>query len=71
MTDAVTVALIGAGVTIVGYLDRRGQKKLEAKVMEVHIMINSRLSELLKVTSAAEHARGKLEGAQEEKDRIR
>jgi len=39
--------------------------------MEVHIMINSRLSELLKVTSAAEHARGKLEGAQEEKDRIR
>lgn len=35
------------------------------KIEEVHILVNSRLSELLALTSASSHAAGKLEGQAE------
>ena len=46
------VAIVGVVVTI------RGQVKSQEKIQQVHIEINSRMTQLLDLTSKASHAEG-------------
>ena len=41
---------------------KKAVDEAKAAVLEVHLSLNSRLDEYLKVTREAEHAKGKLEG---------
>lgn len=41
------------------------------QIQEVHIMMNSRLSELLDLTRASSKAEGVKQGMQDEKDRVK
>jgi hypothetical protein len=41
------------------------------KIQEVHVSVNSRMDELLKLQGASEHAKGVLQGAQDERDNPR
>ena len=65
MTDAVKIALITAtGAAspgmIWGWINFR-------KIRELHVIVNSRLTELLKVRGEASFAEGKAEGAKDSK----
>lgn len=70
MTNAVALiasitALIVALTGFVALFLRVG--RVESKVVSTHILINSRMTELLDLTKTAAKAEGKLEGAAEEK----
>jgi len=62
VTDTVVVALIAAvPATVAALVSRRNGYKIE----EIHLAVNSRLSQLLKVVEAKSHA----EGVKQEADR--
>src|ERR1035437_4613937 len=63
-TPAVLAAILSFTAVI---LTLRNGKKADvnhAKIEEIHVSINGRMGELLRLTSEAEHAKGKLEGAE-------
>lgn len=74
MTESVQTALIASivpTITAIGVIIVALRQKIaEKKVDDLHIVVNSRLTELLKVTTESEHAKGKLEGKAEEKIEI-
>jgi hypothetical protein len=57
------IAAVGTAIapTIIGLLNRR-------KIDEVHIMMNSRFTEMLQIAVIAAEARGHLAGQQKEKE---
>lgn len=66
MTPIEAIVLIGCQVltlatAIVSYLQ---SLKNTSAISEVHLLMNSRLSELLAVTRASAHAAGRLEGVE-------
>jgi hypothetical protein len=66
MTDIVRVALITATPpTIVALGALAASLSNYRKIAELHVIVNSRLSELLKVTGKASFAEGKAEGKAE------
>lgn len=66
MSDAVITAIIAAvPPTLLAGLALLKAGKVEKAVNEVHLSVNSRLDEFLKVTKTASHA----EGVKEEKDK--
>lgn len=71
MSDAFWSSIPGilAGVAAILSIFWNGRRisSVESKVEIVHKATNSMKDELVKVTGEAEHAKGKLEGAQEEK----
>lgn len=71
MTESVQTALIASivpAITAIGVIVvATRQKVAEKKVDDLHIVVNSRLSELLRITTESERAKGKLEGQTEEK----
>jgi len=69
MSDAIVVALIGGAVTIVSMLDRRGHREINKQFSEIRVTLDGHLSDLLAISKSAARAEGKLEGAQEEKDK--
>lgn len=60
---ALVPAITAIGVIIVALRQGRTSKKVD----DLHIIVNSRLTELLKVTSDSQLAKGKIEGKNEEK----
>lgn len=46
------------GIAVLGYLNRKD-------IREVHVLINSRLTQLLELTKKSSHAEGVLEGKDE------
>jgi len=74
MSDLVQVALIASIpptiVALTGLIvSLRTERNLTAKVKEVHDATNGMKEELVRVTGEAEHAKGVLEGAADEKGR--
>jgi hypothetical protein len=72
MTDPVTIALIAATPpTVVALGALVASIRNNTKIEELHISVNSRLTELLKQTGIAAHAeglaQGKAEGVKESK----
>lgn len=60
-------ALIGSGLTLVAALVAVVKAfQNESKITELHVSLNSRLSELLKASVAAAHAEGREAGATEQ-----
>lgn len=73
MTDAVSIALITSGTTVLLFvlkdvLDKRRVKSVEAKVEAVHKDVNGKMEKLLLATGAKEHAEGKAEGKTEQRN---
>ncbi len=73
MSDAVLVALIAAVGSVVaavvsGFALLQGRRNGTA-VHETHLLINSRMTELLRLAAQAAHAEGKAEGEQNQRDR--
>lgn len=68
MTDAVLVAVIvsvpATLAAVASFINGRKITKVEKDVNEIHLSINSRMTELLNVTRAA----SKAEGVKEQKD---
>lgn len=71
MTDAVTISLIAAISstvgTVISLINNLMVRKTAAKVDKVEKNTDGINTALLKVTGEAEHAKGKLDGAAEEK----
>jgi hypothetical protein len=72
VTDPVQIAIIAgisAGVpgilaAVLGFINRVGIDRVTAKANETHLLVNSRMTELLELTRMASRA----EGVKEEKD---
>lgn len=68
MTDAVIVAVVGAVPAVLalvaGLANGRKAAKNATAITELHLLINSRLSELLALTASASHAEGLAAGRQ-------
>jgi hypothetical protein len=68
MSDALIGVMITQGVililAVVGFLQRRSQAKA---IQEVHLSVNSRLTELINAVKVSSHAEGRLEGMAEKK----
>ena len=79
MSDAVTVALIAAVPVLatqvvaifVGLRNHRQGQDLVAKSQEIHVMINSRMSEMMDAQKALSHNQGVTEGGAAVRDAIR
>lgn len=69
MTTDQTVAVIGTIITaaIPGVLAWLKSRQTEKSIGELHILINSRLTELLKASAAAAHAEGNIQGRDQER----
>ncbi len=69
MNTTLLVALIGFfGVCITSYFNWRISKNAKnqaEKISEIHVLINSRMSELLRVNKEQSKAEGNLEGRKE------
>jgi hypothetical protein len=68
MSDALIGVMLTQGVILVlavaGFVQRRNQAKA---IQEVHLSVNSRLTELIKAVKISSHAEGRLEGMAEKK----
>jgi hypothetical protein len=77
MSDAVIVALILGGFSIVpatltvvlGILNRDSLKNTNTSIKDLKISTDGKMDKLLKLTAQAEHAKGKLEGAEGKHER--
>jgi len=59
MTDAIAIALIAAAPpTIVALLAWGASRKNGKAILDVHLSMNSRLTELIKTTEQKSHAEG-------------
>jgi hypothetical protein len=69
MSEEVKAALILVGVPILfGWIDRRRvERKTNAKIADVHTLINSRMSELIDSTKTAATLEGHAAGVAEER----
>ena len=62
-THDIVIALIAAGVpTLVGMLNRKKVEEVKASVAEVHVMMNSRFTEMMEMAKNAWYAKGHLAG---------
>lgn len=71
MSDAVISALIAATASVIttGGVVYLGIRKVKSSIDEVHILINSRMTELLTAAKAVGHGEGVAQERTEERDR--
>lgn len=66
MDSSIIVAIIGfVGLVIVSIVNWRISKNTKKQITEVHVLMNSRMDELLAVSKAKSNAEGNLEGREE------
>lgn len=69
MTDTVIVAIIGfLGICVTSFFAYRASKSTNNKIAQIHVLINSRMSELLKASELKSRAEGNLEGRKEQRE---
>ena len=75
MSDPVLIAIIASIpptlVGILGYLQgRKNRKDSKAEINDIHVSINSRMTELINATKGESKAQGKEEGKLEERKEV-
>ena len=68
MTDTVIISVVtSTTAAITATVGAYFAYRAKAVASETHVMVNSRLTQLLEISKASEHAKGKLEGVVEGK----